>query len=206
MWRAGRGGLRVWRRSGGGPAAALIDLIVFMVSVIGAVLSARWLQGGDGELRGMPSLRLTRRHRLVLAIVFVPLQIRSRNWRSPGWRLMGLRQVDARGRAGVSPQRADPARGAHGAERVDIAVAGAMEAARRERVKDTVASAEAYQSHHRQAMARAIRNSLETNQVPTWRGCAMPLLLSAARDLPASWSPLKQTVPERLAGTVVVRG
>jgi hypothetical protein len=34
----------------------------------------------------------------------------------------------------------------------------------------------------------------------------MPTLIAVtARQLPANWSPLNQTIPERLAGTVVIR-
>jgi hypothetical protein len=39
---------------------------------------------------------------------------------------------------------------------------------------------------------------------PNMWGCWLRLLLSLAVDLPAPWSPLKQGLPDRLAGTVVV--
>jgi hypothetical protein len=214
MVSAGPGGLKIaplWRRA----VASVIDLFVFVVPVIGVavavgVLYAHRRPGGDEESKAPRAFGLSRRWRLLLAVTLAPLEIRGRNWRSPGWRVMGLRRVDVRTGGPVSFRSALVR---HAFRTAWSEVTSQLLEPWKQRVREgpgtTLADADAARRAHPadgEAQPRAMAEVFRRDRLAPSPGCAAPILLAAVTDLTAVWSPLNQSLPERLAGTVVVRG
>lgn len=197
-------------------AALVIDLVVVGVPFIGGSLAFGWLylrlRGSDDELlddEPIPAWLRSRRAQLILSSVSVSYEIASRNRRAAGYRALGLRRVDARTGGPVSARSAVIrstfthawtrfARGLTGRdEQLDseqrAAVRAEAEEARRRHPDDpdaaTRAAAEVYRRH---GVVRA-------------RSCASLVASALLLYVPAIWSPLNQTLPDRLAGIVVVR-
>ena len=213
MAGVGPGGLKIaplWRRA----LAVLIDLFVFVAPIVGVaaavgVLYARWRPEKDAQPHRPRSLRLTRAWRIALAIGFAPLEVRGRHSRSPGWRVMGLRYADARTGGPVSVRSAIVR---HAIRTVWSEVTSQLlepwKARAQQRRDATFAEADAARRAHPedpQARQQAMADAFAHGGAPVARGCAVQLLVTAAIDLPALWSPRHQTLPERIAGVVVVR-
>jgi hypothetical protein len=130
--------------------------------------------------------------------------------RSPGYRVLGLRRVDARSGGEVSRRQElirtatrnawrtvakrvlPPAKVDHPLHREKLR--SEMEAARREHADDE------------EALQTALMRIYQANKVDTRVSCLRPLprlLLAAAGELPV-WSSVQQSLPDRLAGTVIV--
>jgi hypothetical protein len=196
-------------------AAGAIDLLVMggrLVGVAGAIgvatakwygdgqpgWMARWTEGDGwahpGLVDGLRSLELT-----------------GRNWRSPGMRAAGLRRVDARTRGPVSirsafvglllqtgAERISRALGQPGTERARVRRLAANDEIERMRAsrpdedpKQLIIDAAAIRQRHGASTC-------------TWMLPRMVVRV-AVEQLPALWSRRRQTLTERLAGTVVVR-
>lgn len=196
-------------------AAGAIDLLVMgggLVGVAGAIgvatakwhrdgqpgWMARWTEG-DGWARpglvdGLRSLELT-----------------GRNWRSPGMRAAGLRRVGARTRGPVSirsafvgllvqtgAERISRTLGQPGTERARVRRLAANDEIERMRAsrpnedpKQLIIDAAAIRQRHGASTC-------------TWMLPRMVVRV-AVEQVPALWSRRRQTLTERLAGTVVVR-
>ena len=218
MVRARSRGLKIaplWRRA----AAALIDAVCFLGPTIGVaaaigVAYVRWWpkrdsEEHDTEPKPRRSFRLKGPWRIAMAIAFAPLEVRGRNWRSPGFRVMGLRYVDARTGGPVSVRSALVKQAVRTAwMEVTTRLLEPWKARAQERVDATYAEGDAARRAHPEdpeARHRAMAESFKHDRVPLSRGCAVQLLVTAAPDLLALWSARRQTLFERLAGTLLVR-
>jgi hypothetical protein len=131
------------------------------------------------------------------------------NWRGPGYRILGLRQVDARTGGPVS------IRGAFVSAAVKkIWIRSTRVLARHlDREHDNRAAtidAELEQARHAhagdsEAMRRAAAEVYRRHGLNPTRACLPALASATLLVLPALWSPLNQTLPERIAGTIVIR-
>jgi hypothetical protein len=196
-------------------AAGAIDVLVMgggLVGVAGAIGAAtakwysdgqpgwmaRWTEG-DGWARpwlvdGLRSLELT-----------------GRNWRSPGMRAAGLRRVDARTRGPVSIRSAFVGLLAQtGAERISRALG--QPGTERARVRRLAANDEIERmraSRPNEDPKQLIIDAAAIRQRHGASTCSWMLprmvVRVAVEQLPALWSRRRQTLTERLAGTVVVR-
>jgi RDD family len=139
------------------------------------------------------------------------LQLTERNWRSPGMRAVGIRRVDA---------------STHGPVSIRSAFVGLLLQTGSERIGRTLGQPGTERARARQLAAndeiermRASRPDEDPKQLIidsaairqrhgastcTWMLPRM-LLRLAVEQLPALWSRRRQTLTERLAGTVVIR-
>lgn len=136
----------------------------------------------------------------------VPIDVRMRNSRSAGDRVMGLRRVDARTGGPVS------VRSAVIKTTVEAAAAELNRLAQRpfeERRRVVVAEANEARRYHegdREAQQRAMAEVLKRHRLRPWGGaCSRGLLGVVPLQLPALWSRRNQSLPEWIAGIVVVR-
>ena len=60
-------------------------------------------------------------------------------------------------------------------------------------------------AHDPEAQRRALKEFYKRHRVHPAASCGPPLLGAAVTPAPVLWSPLNQTIPERLAGIVVVQ-
>jgi uncharacterized RDD family membrane protein YckC len=140
---------------------------------------------------------------------FTGLAVTGRNWRSPGMRIVGVRRVDARTRGPVSADNAIVgAAFATATELISRALNRPMwdrYEARRAAVAEEVERIRASQPDaEKQALMEA---SLEAQQrLGVGCGWVVSRMVgqAVAVRLPALWSGRRQTLAERLAGTVIV--
>ena len=194
-------------------AAVVVDLFALVVPLVavGAVVGLLYTRrrGPDGEPREIPTFRVTARRRIAFAIAMAPLEVRGRNSRSPGWRVLGLRYADVSTGGPVSVRSA-LIRLAFRTVWSEVSSQLLAPWQRRAQPRFDAAAAEfdkARRSHPEgsEAQTQAVSDVLAHTRLPLGRGCLGRLLVIAAPDLPALWSERKQTFPERLAGIAVVR-
>jgi len=151
--------------------------------------------------------------RLGLAAAFVPIEVATRNWRTPGDRAMGLRRVDA-GTGGSVSVRSTLIR--VGVQTASGELSRWVQRPLRERslertraLKAELKEAREIRAGDPEAQKRAMTEVLSRSQVgPTYscsRGVLGGMLGSLPLQLPALWSERNQTLPERIAGIVTVR-
>jgi RDD family protein len=158
--------------------AGLIDTVVFgppilAVSIGGAWLYVRYRGEGGTDVEQLRSLVTSTRSNVVIWSASAVVRVQTRNWRTPGYRALGLRRVDVR--------------------------TGGPLSARNVLVEQAVAIASG------QLRRWGVKEFYEDNRVNVGRSCWPPLLGAVVMQAPVLWSPLNQTVPERLAGIVVVQ-
>jgi hypothetical protein len=174
----------------------------------------RWRGGGDeaefpfGEHGFTPFRRLAQSSGWSVAFRFgsVPIDVRMRNSRSPGDRAMGLRRVDARTGGPVSVRSAVIQTTVEAAAAELNRLAQRPFEERRRVVLAEVSEARRYHEGDREAQHRAMAEVLKRYRHRPWGGaCSRGLLGVIPLQLPALWSRRNQSLPEWIAGIVVVR-
>jgi uncharacterized RDD family membrane protein YckC len=179
-------------------------------------LGAKIVRRGVGA-RGIAARLQSRPVRLGLNLVSILLAGRAKGRRGPGYRVLGLRLVDARG--GGAPSRR---------QQILRAAIGEIWKAMHRRLAPPPAAAPVPESPHDQAKLRAeieaarrlheddqealqmaLARIFRENRTEASISCG-PLLarlpLIVAINLPMPWSPLRQSLVDWLSGTVVVSG
>ena len=191
--------------------ASLINLGVFLPSLgLAGVAAVKLFSAFDERDPASfgPAMQ-SWRWRLALLGVSVPIEIQLRNSRSPGARALGLRRADARTGGPVSVQSVLIRMTFETASRqLRRRVNRPFErrlAERREIIEAEIAEVRRAYPADDEARGRASLDVYKRHgfglSVPFVRALAglLPLYL------PAVWSRCNQTLPERIAGTVVVR-
>ena len=205
--------------------ARAIDAVVFLVPAalaatgVGAlyVTYQRWRGGGDDnefalDDREFPVFRRLGQSpawRVGFRVAWVPIDVRMRNWRSPGDRVMGLRRVDAGTGGPVSVRSAFVSEAVRTAwselSRLVQRPSQRRFEERRRFVKAALIAARGYHEGDAEAQKRAMLEVAKRYRLRPWSWCARGLLGSVPLQLPALWSARNQTAPERVAGIVTVR-
>lgn len=164
---------------------------------------------GEGRLAAFGRFGESRRWRLALQAASLPIEIRLRNWRSPGMRITGIRRADARSGGPVTAR--------------SVVVREAVVTAWRELIRSIQRpSDERFREHQRlmkadleevrrrlgsdpDARDRAVAEVSKRYRVTPWTSCGRGFLGTLPPYLPALWSERNQSLPDRLAGIIVVR-
>jgi hypothetical protein len=159
-------------------AAASIDAVVLVPATVaivggGVVLYTRRREVEPEDVDPGDVAERLRRWRWGILVVTLPLAVRGRNWRGPGYKILGLRAADARTGGPVTLRSAI--------------------------IRWGVATAFGQLS---QQGARAWRR--RDPAVKRSQASLVVLIPAVAIRVPALWSPVNQTLHERLAGTVVL--
>lgn len=205
--------------------ARVIDAVVFLVPAALAaagvsglyVTYRRWREGGDNDPfalddREFPLFRRLGQSpawRVGFRVAWVPIDVRMRNWRSPGDRAMGLRRVDAGTGGPVSVRSALVSEAVRTAwselSRLVQRPSQRRFEERRRLVKAALIQARGYHEGDAEAQKRAMFEVAKRYPLRPWGWWAGEFLGSLPLYLPAPWSARNQTVPERVAGIVTVR-
>jgi uncharacterized RDD family membrane protein YckC len=216
----------LWRRF----VASLLDVAIFLLGIVGVGFAAYKLVGRvlhkyseTRPMRGMKARfkeKVLRRidanrsfepsSRLIwgLRIVAIPLQLRARNRRGPGARLLRLRRVDARSGGPVTVRSA----------LIRLAVTEAWKELamrshlpREKRASERMAAIQPElkriqqeHAHDPERLNQAIQNLYKQHNVNPARPCLWALLKALAPQLPALWSRRTQGLTDLLSGTVVI--
>jgi hypothetical protein len=195
-------------------AAGAIDAVVVVGPIGGAVGGAAWLRTRYRRWRGqddeaIPELRQDRRWGTVSAAASAGVQVGARNWRSPGYRALGLRRVDVRTGGPVTVRSAIiQAAVSDLLSRTIRSLIQPWQARRMERLQAIQAEMKEAQRTHagdREAQQRALMEIFKRENVNPLTSCLPAVLVGTLPQVTRVRSPLNQTLPERLAGTVVVR-
>jgi len=201
--------------------ASLIDAAVFLLPGALAIGGGVWLysvyfrrrvEGEDARFdfaERLPFRRLEEpRWRIAMWAVAAPVEIRLRNWRTPGARALGLRRVDARSGGPVT------IRSAATRNAVDTASQELNRLLQRpfeKRAADRHRAAQAEIKEVRRAYAgddeaqhRATLEVYRRHDVAPLGSCGRGLLGLVPKYLPALLSARHQSLPDRVAGVVVV--
>jgi RDD family len=208
--------------------ARLIDAAAFLIpaGVAGAggfgllTLYQRWRGGGsDSDEAPFPFeeqrfgwFRRTWESpagRLGWKLASLPLDVRTRNWRSPGDRVMGLRRVDVRTGGPVSVRSALIKEAVQiTSSELNLRLQRPFEQRRMERVRavrDALREAREIHAGDKEAQARAAAEILKRTRVRPWATCSRGMLGGVPLQIPALFSARNQSLPDRLAGIVTVR-
>jgi hypothetical protein len=194
--------------------AAVIDAVVLGVPVVVVSGGAMALYLWWGRRRGrdvdhMRSFEWTIRSNAVIWTASAALRVPTRNWRSPGYRALALRRVDVRTGGPLSARHVlveQLVTMASGELRRRVMKPWMTRTKRRlEALKPELAEVRRVHADDREAQKRALKEFYKRNRVNPAASCAPPLLGVAVMQAPVLWSPLRQTIPERLAGIVVVQ-
>lgn len=197
--------------------ASLIDLVLALVGgglAIGAYAGGVVLLGKEetSGLRRLPELMQARRVRIVLGVCTLTANVLLTGRRGPGSRIVGIRLVDARTGGPVGLWRATVRVGARRSwsplMRRLTARLGQAERAKQEGMQSRIEALKREHGDDREALQQAVMEAYRENRVRPYRACLpalIPLLFSAAIEAPALWSPLHQGLPDKLAGTIVIR-
>jgi hypothetical protein len=195
-------------------AAGLIDAVVIGSPVLAVVGGATFLYIRWGERRGrdvdpMRPFRDSARWRAVVWVALEAARLPTRNWRSPGYKALGLRRVDVSTREPLSVGQVlvyDFVALASGQLRGRLMKPWLTRRKERlEALRPELKEAERAHAGDVPAQQRAMKEILDRNRVNPARSCAPVLAGAAVSRAPVLWSPLNQTVGERLAGIVVVQ-
>jgi hypothetical protein len=208
--------------------ASLVDGVVTVTPVVLATGGGIWLylwydrrrsgsnavkgpniSPGDGPTAAFRRFGESRRWQIALSVGVVPIEVRMRNWRSPGMRVMGLRRADAR-TGGPVTVRSLLVRKAVVTAWQDLVRRALRPSDERFRERGKLMRADLEEARQRladdpEALDRARREITKRYRVTPWIFCSRGLLSSTPLYLPALWSERNQTLPDRLAGIVVVR-
>lgn len=143
-----------------------------------------------------------------MRIVSVAVAVPIRNVRTPGYRALGLRRVDAHTGGPLTPCHAIVQAAISAACGLLVRwLAQPWQARLRKRRAAAGAEVEEFprvQPDDDEAQENARREIHQRYRVNASGACGPPLLLIVATNAAALWSPLNQTSAERIAGIVVV--
>ena len=163
----------------------------------------------DGRMAAFRRFGESRRWQIALSVGAVPIEVRMRNWRSPGMRLMGLLRADVRTGGPVTVRSLLVRKAVVTAwQQLVRRLLRPSDERFRERAKLMRADLEEARQRHAddpEALDRARREITERQHVRPWISCCHGLLSATPLYLPALWSDRNQTLPDRLAGIVVIR-
>jgi RDD family len=187
-------------------AAGAVDdaaLLASMAAIVGAMFVSP-----DRAERIRARLESERTARTLRAFTFV-LGIATRNMRGPGAVLFGLRRVDLRTHGPVS-LRGALIRHYATAEwtRLTLRFVLPYERRQREQIQALQSQLEAIRQQHAddpQAEQRATMDLFAAHRVKPGRGCLVGLVAGLIPQLAFIWTPRGQSIPDWLAGVVVVR-
>jgi len=192
--------------------ASVIDVAVFLPLLGGAGVAGVKLYSafGGGDASSFGPVMQSRRWQLALEGAEAPIEIWLRNSRSPGARALGLRRVDARTGGPISVQSvlvrmAFQTVWRESRRRVDRPFLRRL-AERRELVEAEIAEVQRIHADDAEARGRASLDIYKRHGFGPASPISRALVGMLPLYLPAVWSPLNQTLPERIAGIVVVRG
>lgn len=193
-------------------AAALIDTVVLVPPVLavggGAVFLYMRVKGRDGDLDQPRPFEMSTRWQVVMWVGSGAAEVLSRNWRTPGYRAMGLRRVDVRTGGPVSARNAL-------LYHVTTATSGWISrrlmrpwqagfAQRREVMLAEMKEIQRAHPDDPSAQGEAMQEIFRRHRVRPFGSCAPPLVSALVMQLPAVFSARHQTIAQRLAGIVVV--
>lgn len=207
--------------------ASLIDALVGVFVAV-SVIATGVLAFALGRKRGIDSKLLrdvgssgpdvsrrlgSRPVKLALHLITFAVSASYKQRRSPGFRLLGLQLVDARTGGELSRQQEVIRHITRQAWslvcRQLISTPKVQASLDHERLKSEIQAAQDRCAGDSDALQHEIIRIHSENKVHPARISCLPALvrplLIAAIDLPAFWSPLKQSLPDRLAGIVTIR-
>ncbi len=208
-------------------AASLLNLLVGISALVSVVAAGVGIfrVGRKGRvnlklIRGLASrsaripaqLQSEPAKRVLPVVVFAASALRKER-RGAGFRLLGLRLVDARTGRDVSRGQELVRAGTRQAWRLLcrrlIPVRKAQASPTHKKIRSDVEFARRRYANDQQAMQREVMRIYQENKMEPVRMSFLPVLLRfpliAVIDLPMFWSPLKQSLPDRLSGTVIAR-
>ncbi len=150
--------------------------------------------------------------KLGLQLASIVLTLRATERRSPGYRFLGLRLVDARD-GGELSRRQQVVRSAlrltwRAANKRLVPVPSPPPTPENERLQAEIESARRRHQGNQEALQHALMRIYRENRSEPIQVSCLPLLarlpLIAALETPMPWSPLKQSLLDRLSGTVVI--
>jgi hypothetical protein len=161
-----------------------------------------------GWLAKAGSFKLSRRVQVAMWVGGCGAKVALRNRRSPGWRLLRIRVADA-GTGGPVSVRSVLIREAvtAGQNQALKRIRRPAEQRRRQRMEALNAQVDAIRREHardKAAQERAIMQLFKDNDANPLGSCMPALLGSVAMFLPALLTPNRQTLPELLAGVIIV--
>lgn len=195
-------------------AAALIDMVVLVPPILvvggGAVFLYMRVKGRDDDVNLDPRrpFEMSTRWQVVMWIGSGAAEVLCRNWRSPGYRAMGLRRVDVRTGGPVSARNAllyhaiTATSGWISRQLMRPWQAG--RAQRREAIWAEIKEAKGAHPNDPSAQREAMQEIFKQHRVRPVGSCAPPLLSTVVMQSPAVFSPRHQTIAQRLAGIVIV--
>jgi hypothetical protein len=207
-------------------AASLIDALVGIVALVLLVgtgvgifrvararpVNFKFL---GGLVSGLPnaSIRLQSRPvKLIVHIAMFAVSVRTRERRSPGSRILGLRRVDARTGRDVSRTqeviRSGARQGWRFLCRQLIRTPKARASPEWEKLKSDLEAARHRHADDQEALQHEVMHIYQENKARPVRVAYLPVLARVALvsvvDLPLVWSERKQSILDRLAGTMIV--
>ena len=183
-------------------AAVLLPILAVSMGAAGLYMRRR-RQKGDGT-DSWREFAVPRRWQTVIWVGGEAAQIAARNRRGPGYRALGLRRADVGTGGPVSLRSALIYSAVMVAFRL-LARLGSrpwkrrMDAARADFKAVQRSHADDPEERH-----EALREAYRRHHVNPATACAPALFGAVVTQAPALWSPLNQTLAERLAGIVVV--
>jgi 60Kd inner membrane protein/RDD family len=195
-------------------AAGLIDAAVFGPPIVAVSIGAGWLyvwyrRGNGRDLGQGGPVPLSTRWNLVIWGASAAVRVSIRNWRSPGDRALGLRRVDVRTGGPLSVRNALVEQSvviASGQLRRRLMKPWLTRSQRRlEALLPEMKQIQREFADDREAREQALKAFYKRNHVNPAASCAPSLLGAILMYAPGLWSPLNQTLPERLGGIVVVQ-
>jgi hypothetical protein len=192
------------RAAAGSIDSAVLGLPILAVSIGVQALYHRW-RGGEIEpfrFASSPHWQAAKRGASAAAAVA------TRNWRSPGYRILGLRRVEVRTGGPVSVRSSIvECAVSRTLAQLSLQLTQPWQARSRRRFQAIHADIEELRRAHPDdptAQQRAMAELLKRGDVNPMASCLVPLLPGFAIKLTALWSPLKQSPGERVAGVVVI--
>ena len=190
--------------------ASLIDGGAVVAPVVLATGGGVWLyMRYDRQFAAFRRFGESRQWAFALQAASLPIEIRLRNWRSPGMRAMGIHRADARN-GGPVTVRSVVVREAvvtTWREVVRRALRPSEERFRERRrlIEEDLEEIRRRHADDRDARDRAMQEVLKRYGVRPWATLSRGLLGFLPPYLPALWSERNQSLPDRLAGIIVVR-
>lgn len=196
--------------------AGLVDALLLSLAIAGAFgLGFLWTSRRTprGELPGVDASsgmsKWFARWGPALQVYSVVIAVLGRNSRGPGARLLGIRRADARTGDPVGVHSALVLYGAtHGWSELIKQVCRPFErqsAERREALDGELRRIEAIYPSDLETRQQATLHLYKVKKISPFGSCLWRLAALMALQAPKLWSPLRQSLPERLAGVVVVR-